>query len=290
MSRSRAIANPAAWSFLLDGLVPLDIAELRLFWRRTGLRITCEAPRRLEAGPWLPGFLRGAWGRALLRAAHSGTRELNGLCARDVFFAAPGAILDGHEPPKPFVISADHSGDTLIVELTLFGRAEAWRQQAFDAMIEAVEGGISMRAGGGQPREGLAIRDVAWWRTETVAVPLLRDSARLFFVTPVRFGSVAELLLSMQRRVAGLARWQGFVADFPDSFAAVPEFDDSGLFHEPWLRRSSAQRARRIPMFGRRGPLVLMQPSEQLWPLLALAETCYCGKNPGFGLGRFVLS
>lgn len=283
----------------LDDLQTMDWETLPGFWRRTTLTLICKRPCGLQDGPWLPGVIRGAWGRQLLDMAQ--TNNTGNLTGRDVFFATQGRLRPGFPVPPPFVITVEPKPPNLRIQLTLFGRAEGWRQEAFDALVHAMEAGVSVFERGGHPREPCQVLDAQWTRMETVPVLSFCNGARLLFKTPVRIGPsgagnvpVPNLIVSLAARVASLARWQGF--DVPvdteawQHLAEMLDIETNGLIPVGWHRRSSMQSGRNIPMAGYCGAVHSGNVPGPLAILLCLGETCFAGQHASFGMGHYILS
>ncbi len=271
--------------------------DLPRHWRQSTLQILCERPHLFEEGPWVPAAVRGAWGRQLLKQKTDGTA----VPAVQVFFSALGQIVARRSVPPPFAFGVSYEGNAIIVELTLFGIADAWRQEAFDALIAAVADGIAVVPGRKGFRHPWVVHDAGWTRQESISVPRAPTSyARLLFHTPVRLGPRRalgsrwpDLVVSLAERAARFARWQGVRVD-PDlgawrQLAERTKFVDAGMLPCVWHRRSGGQGGRRIPMAGLIGTLDIIMPHEALMPLLALGTTMRVGGHTALGLGRYEL-
>jgi hypothetical protein len=286
----------------LDGIASESLpnataAELPHLWRRSVLRVTCAAPSGLQEGPWLGAALRGAWGRSLARHAMDGAASQ----AFRAFFSVLPDVSAGRALPAPSAIAFERRGDIVVMELTLFGVADAWRHEAFDSFLAALAGGVAIAIERPAFRRPWTVLDAQWTRTESVAVPVPNEFARLIFRTPVRLGlrrSVGwhwpGMIAALADRAARMARWQGLHVDpEPLYWRSVGEkliFRDSMMRPAaPWVRRSGAQGGRQIAMMGVEGALDIVRPPEALMPLLALGETMHVGSHTALGLGRYEL-
>ena len=283
---------------LLRPPVAAGLESLAANWRRARLHILCAVPPGLEEGPWLPGALRGAWGRQLVRCPPPPGAALG---AFEALFRPRARLTPGRTIPKPFAIAAEVHGRTLSVELSLFGYADFWRESAFDAFIAALEAGVAIRAERGWPRVPFPVLEAAWTRSETVDLRTLGVWARLSFRTPLRLGPrralglrAPDMVFALAERVAGLARWQGLGLEVAwgdwRRTAEALRYDCETMHPVAWFRRSGAQRGRIIPMAGLMGHLDIHRPPEALEILLSLGETCFVGGHTTLGLGRYVLS
>ena len=194
-----------------------DIELLLHLWRHAEFRVECDRPHDLEDHPDLAIRIRGAFGRALASLPPPLVHR------RDPFQRpAPYAIFFGNfsvpaaqELPKPFIIDADCVGKTVIVTLRVFGHAMFWAMQARDALIMALEAGISIRMEG-RLRVAFKVRECTSRSVDGLPLPLAAREAVMMFHSPLVVrsgGSVGlretALIKGLHARVEGLARWQG---------------------------------------------------------------------------------
>jgi hypothetical protein len=189
----------------------------------------------------------------------------------------------------------------VIIELTLFGVADCWRQDAFDALMAALADGIAIVPGRKGFRLRWRVQEANWTRSESILVPKVTASwARLKFRTPIRLGPRRALgarwpdvVVSLADRAARFALWQGLSVEAElGMWRRLGEritFRDNDMRPCAWDRRSGGQGGRKIPMVGLIGQLDIEKPSEVIMPLLALGETMHVGGHTALGLGRYEL-
>jgi CRISPR-associated endoribonuclease Cas6 len=268
---------------------PLEAAAA--LWRKTTATFIVARPPLLEDGAWLAAALRGAWGRALKPLSNE---------AFEVFFTTLAQTHAGRALPKPFNISFENKNNKIEICLTLFGIAEAWREVAFEAFLNALNAGISLRATGLPMRRPFTVLSYDWQRTESVDYPLMTDGHRLLFKTPVRFGHKNRLqaveiafIPTLLSRVLSLAPWMGMAIEIDQNLWQILHerlvINSNALYPHAWRRFSGAQNRRAIPMMGMLGSLDIKRTPEPLVQLLALAQTAFIGQHTTLGLGRFEL-
>lgn len=281
-----------------------DLATLAEVWQMERLVFVCERPTLMEDFPELSMRVRGAFGRALhdlpARTWRSGRPRPR---AWDVLFA-PLAHIDGDELPKPAVVRAHVERDRLIVELRIFGEAVAWVPEAFTALVAALERGIALKSEGRQ-RVALVILEaqrIASTGVDLAPPPGLSPTgATLDFRTPVvvrqgglSIGAPVNLLAAVPRRLAALARWQGFrlLVDHSALDEAIGHLarDDRETTAHVWRRWSIRGGDRAIPTGGWIGRLRLAGPVAPLVPWLVLAAETNIGSHAGLGHGWYELT
>lgn len=279
-----------------------DLAGLPPLWRRTVVEVVCRRPEGFDDFPWLPGNIRGAWGRRL--------QELEREMEPDRLFNRPGPYsalmgLHGHvrssvEVPKPYVFQLAVDARTIVIRLGLFGFAGVWAQAAATALVAACEGGIAP-VPDDRRRVPLTVIGGGWTRSETVPVPQLDARAALHFLTPlvlrkggVLTGSLDGLLFRLLNQVGGMARWQhiGLALDWTAwrGVCAAIRIEADGLRPVAWDRFSRNAPGRPIPMTGLRGTLFLEGDLGPIAPMLAIGEQIHAGSLTALGLGRYELS
>lgn len=281
----------------------LDFAALPEHWRRTLLVFTCERPKGLEDGPWLPVALRGGWGRQLLAMALEAEAAapadpFGRANALQAFFRSHAQLTAGYAVPKPFVIGVSSDARTLTVTLSLFGFAGFWRKQAREAMAAALAAGLPLRERG-RMRVPYRLLDVAWGRSESVPVPdQAADTLLIRLRTPLCLrasgaieNNLDDFVMSLVNRLSGLARWQGVRIDTDWSgWRDLSKRLRIGIVeHGAYVseRFSSAQPDRRIPHVGVLGAFTLEGPVAAVMPLLILGETAHAGARAAFGFGAY---
>jgi hypothetical protein len=269
------------------------------------VRVEARAGAPFANDPALPGRLRGALGRVLLRSASPEARAERPCpwtppCALDVLMGRHGEAEPGLAIPPPWVLRARAAGPGLVVELVLFGFATDWIEAAAEALVTALREGEVLGPGAAlEP----AARTVAMLDGLPAPAPAPTTRAALLeFETPLslRSGPVGaagptSLLPSLLRRLAGLARWQDadLAREERDGLAAAARrlrvtcLDQRA--QASWLRRSARQR-RTVPVDPVGMPVVLLEGElAPLLPALALGELCHVGARASLGLGRYRL-
>lgn len=285
----------------------LGLDELPQRWFHADIVAVCAPPRGWTAAdlvgdPALPGRLRGAWGRQLLRTASLPAQQgkpcpWSPPCAYDPLFRERPAQR-GLETPKPYVVAVDPGpAGAAIFRLTLFGFATEWLEAAAEAWTLALRGGVGMPDGLQAALEPLDRRIGVH---ESLPLPPPPPAVVLRFVTPlclrrggVAHGDLKSLFSSLSSRVDGMARWldSDLVADWRGlkDLAAGLHIDATHLTATRWRRWSGRQGDAPIPMEGLIGPAVVAGDLAPFWPLLLAGETCHAGSHAAQGLGRYVL-
>lgn len=278
-----------------------DIDMLTNLWRHAEIRIECDRPHDLEDHPDLAIRIRGAFGRTLASLPPPVVHR------RDPFQRpAPFAVFFGdfrvpaaQELPKPFVIDADCVGKVVIVTLRVFGHAMFWAMQARDALIMALEGGVSLRMEGrlrvafkirdctSRSVDGLPTRDTAREAVMVFHSPLVVRSGRSFGLTET------ALIKGLFARVQGLARWQGLLlSPSQEAMRCVDtiQADLSGLDPAPMRRNSQRQPGMPILALGVVGRLRLSGTLAPLLAHLAIGSYAHIGSHAAVGFGRYDLA
>lgn len=285
----------------------LPLAELPGVWFYAHIDTLCASPRGwtvadLVNDPALPGRLRGAWGRQLLRTASLPVQQgqpcpWSPPCVYDPLFRERPA-LRGLETPKPYVIAVDPGPDGMVaLRLTLFGFATDWLESAAEAWTLALRGGVGMPDG---LQAALEPADRRIAVVEGLASPPAPAAVILRFVTPLSLrrggvvhGEIGSLFSSLGNRVSGMARWldSEITADWRGlkALAAGLQIDASHLTRVRWQRWSGRQGEAPIPMEGLTGPVAVAGDLAPFWPLLLAGETCHVGSHAAQGLGRYML-
>lgn len=301
--RERLIKTGHPWlgaRLLAHDLPRADFATLADLWQRTTATFECDLPKVWEGGHWMVHAVRGAWGRAL---GEDEDHRPEGL------HAPPGcrrALFDDHvriganHVPSPYVIAVDRRRDRLIVQLSLFGFADKWRDEAFSAMAIALEDGVSI-APGSRTRAPWRIRRASWRRVVGIAEPAAPSHAYMVFTTPLadpqRDGSrftAGKFLMGLVTRVKGLGRWHGLRIE-PDNRTLkrwLEGVEVEEFAHSRW--RATARRSSRSP-----GHVFIIEAADtalqiaglpdELWPAMVLGQTCHAGQSTAFGYGRYTV-
>lgn len=265
--------------------------------------MVCRRPPGFAEVPELTGNIRGAWGGMLhdMQAAEAASPDPFGLPATwQALFGQHGHVTRGVEVPKPFTFECDLDSAEMIIRLKLFGRADAWRETAFEALLQACEAGIAPVADQ-RHRFPLIITDAHWDRLDGLPVRPAGSAAALHFRTPLTLkrgrsfrGSMTELPFHLLSRVAAMARWQNTYLDIDwgawRARSTALTVHDDRLRPVTWRRFSRRQPGRPIPMGGLLGTVTIAGDLADWSPVLAVAERIHAGSQSTLGLGRFDLS
>jgi hypothetical protein len=266
-----------------------DPDQLLALWSHEELRIVTRRPADLDNHPDLPLRLRGAMGRKLFQMPPSTRLGVTRNAFDELFGENPA-----HDT-RPMTIDADVAAGLVTIDLRLFGSARVHLRALCEAMLAALEEGVSLRPGGQrvpfEPLDCFARRVAPPW-----PAPASRE-AIVLFKTPVvlRSGgrlstSHGALLNALTRRVNGLARWAGVEPTFDESAAskAAAAIDLTPLESIPvhmsrWSRRNPGEP---IPVSGFLGKVRLSGPLETFTPYLTLARSTHIGSHAALGFGR----
>jgi hypothetical protein len=298
-----AAAQAWAESLARDLVAPpltLGVDELTRLWLAERVSILCRRPRDFADYPELSVRIRGAFGRSLATISPRSADGWSRPSAFSVLFAPAGKWAAGLELPKPFVIRARASRDTIIVELSLFGHAGVFTDEAVEALRRALARGIAISPEAAM-RIPLEIVSESRSRMGGLQVFESARAASLVFRTPVAVrtrdqirSDPSSIMRSVLLRVSGMARWQGvsLAADWLRLHRVIDALDanDSELTCVRWRRYSLRRGDSAIPMTGWLGPLRFGGRLNDLAPYLAIAETCNVGSHASLGLGWFDLS
>lgn len=283
---------------------PGDAGPIELLlelWQHDETRIVCRRPRALEFHPDMAVRIRGAFGRALAELPPPVVHRHDPFSRPPAFKVLWEAFRDevGRELPKPFVIDVDIGGNEIIVVLRVFGLAQYWAGLARDALLMALDGGVSIKT---DSKIHVQFEPLSWTsrRVDGLDCPRIARDAVLLLSTPlaVRHGSAIglsarSLFHSAFVRASGLARWQGLrlLADSGaiGSLAEHMHLEADALFPVRFSRHSRRQPGREIPVMGLMGRLGLQGPLEALTPYLAIGAVAHIGSHAALGLGRYDL-
>jgi hypothetical protein len=279
-------------SFLPPPVCPVDLATFARIIRVTRLTLRFLTPAFFDAGPSLPGRIRGAWGHALTGLSARGLGEADTV--RAMVFEMTGSAQ------KPFCIAAEEQGENLQISLTLFGVADCHRSICFDSLIAGLtEGdGLAQVNTPGATRRPLRLLGADWTRRDGLDPFPVTGSARLLFRTPFKIGprdtlgaTWSDIWVSAAVRASAMARWSGL--DLPPdksgvrTLARAMRYQADALEPVRWDRWSSRNPGQRKVMMGMTGPLVIDRWPDELTPLLHLGQALHVGASTSFGLGRY---
>jgi hypothetical protein len=285
---------------LISPPVKIGVRDLAATWLVERARVTCRRPKNFADYPELSVRVRGAFGRALAAIPPSVAGGWSLPPAFAILFAPAGRWAAGLEVPKPFVMRAWTEHDALVAEVSLFGMAGVFIDDAEAALVACLEKGIALGPES-QHRVQLEVTSVGRSRSDGVVLPDRPVAASLAFRTPVsvRTGSslnadAGSILRSVLLRASGMARWQGaeLEAGWQELHRAIGgiNIDDAGLIPARWRRYSLRRGDQAIPVAGWLGPLRLAGRISDLAPFLKLAESCNTGSHASLGLGWFDLA
>lgn len=268
-------------------------SELLLMWTQEEIRVVCARPPGLEDHPDLAMRIRGAFGRVLALAGPPIAHR------HDPFDRPPAfpALFGGEEEAaRPFAIDVDVLGAVVHVDLRLFGNAAFWADQCREALVAALAGGLSLKAGS-RVRHPLDPVDCLMRRVCAALPPPSVGAVSLTCLTPVAVRSGAALLTSPPAllyaavtRVRRLASWLD-VELSADWSVLRRACDQARVVDEQFLpycseRSSQRQRDRRIPIAGVLGACRMEGDLTPLAPFLVLAEHTHIGSHAALGMGR----
>ena len=282
--------------------VAASIGELLALWRQVEFRITARRPKLLEDLPDLPVRLRGALGEALakspapIRGRHD---PFDRPPPFQVLFGDLGSER-GRETPRPIVLDADVTSSAVEVRLVVLGQAMFWAQQARDAMIAALAGGITLRSGS-RRRVVFEPLELETEVTEGLVCPAVGRDAVLVLRSPLvlRHGRSLKidahaLTSALHARAEGLARWQGLQLLDPlfSVTSTAKQFTVEGhdLLPIRFFRHSRRQVGRSIPVTGTVGRLALKGNLADLMPYLVIGSVAHVGSHAALGMGRYELA
>ena len=252
----------------------------------------------------LPGKLRGAIGKALMRGASDAAIagqacSWRPACALDVLFREQARFEGRHGVPKPWVTAADRIGCDLDFKVTLFGFACDWMDSVRERLVEAARFGLPWRRLLEQPAAAKPSVKASWIETFDGAAPeRAPEAVVLQFLTGVDAAGCdprddpSTLIARLARRIDGLARWQDASVPAPVWEALAPVW--KGLHYSVHLRegahwRHSRRQDRTIRNTDLLGFVEVAGDLEPVWPLLRLGEHVHIGRGATAGRGRFEL-
>lgn len=283
---------------LLDPAMRVDVGVLMQLWRYDEAAVHFKRPASLEEAPDLPMRVRGAWGRQLLERTLGRPRRdpWGRSSAWETLFALDPPRNAEHEIGRPQTIHIDASREMMTARIRLFGWAGLYVDDALAALWRALEGGVSLRAGG-RMRAAFQPIGAARTRFEGVAGPVGLRHGRIIFESPavVRRGrrlalDPTSILMSSVKRAASLAPWLELglahdAAELREACEAL-SFDMSALLPARWTRWSQRQPDAPIPVNAVTGSMSFHGDLDPIAPYLRLAETCGLGSHAALGFGR----
>ncbi|MGP9820779.1 CRISPR system precrRNA processing endoribonuclease RAMP protein Cas6 [Salinarimonas sp. NSM] len=267
----------------------VDPDALLALWQHEEIRVVAARPRGLEDHPDLPVRIRGAFGRAL--ADRPPPRRADPFGRPRAF----DTLFGEGQAPRPFVIDVDVRGDVLIVDLRLFGAARIHADDAREALVEALAGGVALKPRGMRvpfaPLDCLMRRASPPW-----PAPAARE-AHVRFLTPLVIRSGGRLsaapdalLVACVERVNGLAAWSGLAPTFDRAAAriAAARLSVEALETIPVRMTRWSQRGgdTPIPVSGFLGAVRIHGPLGPFAPYLLLARDTHIGSHAAIGFGR----
>ncbi|NVO14048.1 MAG: CRISPR system precrRNA processing endoribonuclease RAMP protein Cas6 [Rhodoplanes sp.] len=268
--------------------------ELVLMWTQEEVRVICARPADLEDHPDLAMRVRGAFGRMLALAGPPVGHRHDPFDRPPPFPALFGT--QDEDATRPFTIDVDVLADIVQVDLRLFGSAAFWVDQCRDALLAALAGGISIKAGS-RHRQPLQPLDCLMRRVCAELPPRSVGAVNLACVTPVAvraghalLSAPPALLYAAVTRARRLARWLDvkLVADWTALRQACEQAHvvQDRLLPYRAVRSSQRQRDRRIPVSGLLGEFSVEGALTPLAPFLMLAAQTHIGSHAALGMGR----
>ena len=285
-----------------------DPASLAEVWFQQTAVVRIAGAGAAAANPGLPGKLRGALGKALMRGASDDAIAgrpcpWRPACAFDVLFREQARFEGRHGVPKPYVTAVDRAGNDLDLKVTLFGFACDWMDSIRERLVEAARFGLPWRkllSGNASSDRGTHPEIRGSWIATRESIPAGRapEVVALQFLTGVDatgcdpLDDPATLIARLARRIDGLARWQDAVVPGHVWEALAPVWKD--LHYSVGLREGTHERySKRQGRIIRNADLVghigIEGDLEPVWPLLKLGEQVHIGRGATAGRGRFAL-
>jgi hypothetical protein len=273
-------------------------------WQFDEVVVVCPRPPSLADFPELSMRVRGAWGRAIRKSPGYAWRSsfAQGFGRAASLLVDPaGHRAKGLEVPKPAVIRATASQETLVVRLRLFGFSAIHLNESAESLAVALEQGISLSPDT-RVRTPIPVTRILLGRQAMVELPQFRArSATLILRTPlvVRTGQRLQpeptaIFTSLLNRVSSMCYWQGYrlEADWAQLHHAIAnlDFDTRELYAHRWQRHSIRRGDEPIPVHGHLGVLRVAGDLSTLAPFLLLGETCNTGSHASLGLGWYELA
>lgn len=265
-------------------------------WAMRVVTVVCRRPQGLEDYPDLSLRLRGAVGRKLRELPPPRRWSVQLPPPYAVLFSPVARLPNRSELPKPLIIRASVTGDTVVAEARLVGWAAPYTDAAAAALIAALEDGISLSSSSRQ-RTPLIVDAASETVIDGLDVPQTSGSVSLRFRTPVvvrhRSRNLFDgrtVLRSTIGRSLSMVRWQGFdVPSEPDLEEQVDsmDIDDRELSATRWYRHSIRRGDDGIPMEGALGLLRVHGSLGPLLPYLSIASAINTGSHASLGLGWF---
>lgn len=278
--------------------LPVTLTDLPHLWWHDTIRIICARPEDLEDVPDLATRIRGAFGRALAEVPSSAPGRddpFSRPAPFDLFFGMAEDSL-----PPPMVIDVDVVGDQVIVDLRLFGEGGYYLEPCRQALIDALAGGVAIRAGSRarvpfEPLDCLVRRDlplepITGAREAVVAcrTPVAVRTGAALITRPISIIQASIL------RVRNLAPWLGLepLADWASLRAECEELTviEDSLVPVGFTRHSQRRGDSTIPVTGFMGRLVVRGDLTRLALFLSLAGLHHLGSHAALGLGRVNVS
>ena len=282
----------------------VDPASLAEGWFQQTAVVRIAGAGSAAGNTGLPGKLRGALGKALMKGASDAAIAgqpcpWRPACALDVLFREQARFAGRHGVPKPFVIAADRAGSDLDLQVTLFGFACDWMDSVRERLVEAVRFGLPWRKLLVGDAPGRPVIRASWVVTRDGAPPgRAPEAVVLRFLTGVDAAGCdplddpATLIARLARRIDGLARWQDTRIPDPVWEALAPVWKDLRYtvdLHESVHERYSERQGRTFRNVGLMGRIGIAGDLEPIWPLLRLGEHVHIGRGATAGRGRFEL-
>lgn len=307
----------------------ITVRELQQLWQHDDIELVCHRPRDLEEAPDLAQRVRGALGNVLEEICHFSPRRQDPFdreTAYELLFSWPNPLVDTgygrREIAVPFVILADLIGKEVHIIVRLFGGAGVHLRWVWQAAIDALQAGVSLRRGAGKvPFEVVSSR---WVRFDGASRDWLENAgeATIRLLTPIIIRSAATkpgasrgagaspqtvpprkhtpqrlrlepqaVFRSAVARAFALAPWMGFnlsadVTVLEDAIANLVYPSAVEIHPEEWVRFSKRGGHEPIPVHAYGGTIAVAGNLGLLVPYLELAELGSLGASCASGFGR----
>lgn len=307
----------------------INVHELQQLWQHEEIVVVCHRPHDLEEAPDLAQRVRGALGNALEELCQFSLRRSDPFqreTAYELLFSWPNPLIETpygrRELAVPFVVLTDIIGQEVRIVIRLFGGAGIHLRWVEQAVVDALQEGVSLRRGG--TRVSFEIISSLWVRFDGASRDWLEGagSATIKILTPViirsggkspkKRGKFSEplspdrheriasqglrlepqaVLRSAVARAFALAPWMGFNlsaerAHLDDAIAKITYPTSADIHPEDWVRFSKRGGRDPIPVHAYSGELSIAGKLGPLLPYLELAELGFVGASCASGFGR----
>lgn len=285
------------FEFLQNPSIAVSPDEALAFLDYTTIVLHCVTPDHIVERPDLNLRLRGALGRSLFHYGaliKSRADPFNRPTPFEFLYGSYG-FFDPRTPfPKPIALRGDIRGKSMTVTMHLLGYARIYAMAAMEAMVQALEGGISLSE---ESAYRTPIEIDSWEILEAHGLerPQNCGQAKLNFISPlcIRTGqhnSIASkaFVYSLCQRASALMRWVDVDVQF--KFSGSVDVDLKETVFVQWKRHSIRQKGTSIPMEGLMNRITLTGDLNALIAPLLICSVFGVGSRASLGLGAYELA